>query len=148
MERALISGLRSVSVWGSLSPPRRDTNPSQVSSQQTLIIIYRPRKDGKVSFGENKNVTQMLKYRGSREPGTSWSETGLAEGRDLTNYRCQPQRLGSYHRLSYIVKSFKKNISVAFANLSSHQSEAVFHDHYPLFTQLNKTDLNKIMTRS
>ena len=27
-----------------------DTNPSQVSSQQTLVLIYLPRKDGKLSY--------------------------------------------------------------------------------------------------
>ena len=32
-----------------LTPPGRDTNPSQVSSQQTLVLIYLPQKDGKMS---------------------------------------------------------------------------------------------------
>ena len=29
--------------------PGRDTNLSQASSQQTLVLIYLPRKDGKLS---------------------------------------------------------------------------------------------------
>ena len=29
---------------------RWDTNPSQVMSQQTLVLIYRPLKDGKLSW--------------------------------------------------------------------------------------------------
>ena len=45
--------LSSVSVvlsgWESLTPPGRDTNPLQVSSQQMLVLIYLPRKDGKLS---------------------------------------------------------------------------------------------------
>ena len=33
----------------SLTPPERDTNLSQVSPQQMLVLIYLPRKDGKLS---------------------------------------------------------------------------------------------------
>lgn len=35
--------------WESLTPPGRGTNPSQVSPEQTLVLIYQPRKDGKLS---------------------------------------------------------------------------------------------------
>ena len=44
------------------------TNPFQVSSQQTLELIYLPRKDGKQSyFRRRKKVTQRLKYRQSQD---------------------------------------------------------------------------------
>ena len=38
------------SGWESLTHPGWDTNPSQVSFQQTLVLIYLPRKDGKLSY--------------------------------------------------------------------------------------------------
>ena len=47
MKPVLISVV--LSGWECLSPPGRDTNPSLVSSQQTLVLIYLPRKDGKPS---------------------------------------------------------------------------------------------------
>ena len=51
IEPVLNSGFCSVlkSGWESLCPPGRDTNPSQVSSQQTLVFVYLPWKDGKLS---------------------------------------------------------------------------------------------------
>ena len=38
-------GLCSVKGMRGLTHSGRDTNPSQVSSQQTLVLIYLPRKD-------------------------------------------------------------------------------------------------------
>ena len=38
-----------LSRWESLTPPGQDTNPSQVSFQQMLVLIYLPLKDGKLS---------------------------------------------------------------------------------------------------
>ena len=83
MERALISGFCSVKRMRVFYPPfGRDTNPSQVSSQQTLVLIYLPRKDGKLSWLRWKR--RLHKYSNLAKPGielgTLWSE-----GRDLTN---------------------------------------------------------------
>ena len=50
MDPELIFGFCSVKrmrIFG--SPPGWDTNPTQVSSQQTLVLIYLLRKDGKLS---------------------------------------------------------------------------------------------------
>ena len=38
-----------LSGWESLTPPGQNTNPLQVSSQQMLVLIYLPWKDGKLS---------------------------------------------------------------------------------------------------
>ena len=43
-----------LSGWESLTPPGCDTSPIQVSSQQTLVLIYLPRKDGKLSWLRQK----------------------------------------------------------------------------------------------
>ena len=50
MKRALISRFCSVKRVRVFDSPGRDTNPSQVSSQQKLVLIYLPRKDGKLSW--------------------------------------------------------------------------------------------------
>ena len=49
IEPALISGFCSFKRIRVFDSPGRDTNPSQVSSQQTLVLIYQPHKDGKLS---------------------------------------------------------------------------------------------------
>ena len=63
-----------LSRWKSLTPPGRDTNPSQVSSQQMLVLIYLPRKDGEPSWRR-----RSLKYsnlgRAGIELRTLWSES-------------------------------------------------------------------------
>ena len=48
IEPALISDFRSVKRMRVFDSPGQDTNPSQVSSQQTLVLIYLPQKDGKL----------------------------------------------------------------------------------------------------
>ena len=72
-----------LSGWESLTPTGWDINPSQVSSQQTLVFFYLPRKDGKPSSLRQKRKShksvQTLAEPGI-ELGTLWSE-----GRDLTN---------------------------------------------------------------
>ena len=47
MEPALISGFCSVKQM-SLTLPGWDANPSQVSNQQMLVLIYLPRKNEKL----------------------------------------------------------------------------------------------------
>ena len=37
-----------------MTPPGRDTKPSQISFQQTLVIIYLPRKDRKLGYLRQK----------------------------------------------------------------------------------------------
>ena len=71
-----------LSGWESLTPPGRDTSPSQVCSQQTLVLIYLPRKDEKLSWLRRKRRTHNDSNfgRAGIEPGTFW-----IEGRDLTN---------------------------------------------------------------
>ena len=50
MELVLISSFCSVlKADESFDPPGWDTNRSQVSSQQMLVLIYLPQKDGKLS---------------------------------------------------------------------------------------------------
>ena len=53
-----------------MTPPGWDTNPSQVSSQQTLVLIYLPRRDGKPSWLRrerkwHKSVQTLAEGRGS-----------------------------------------------------------------------------------
>ena len=65
-----------------MTPPGWDTNPSRVSSQQTLVLIYLPRKDGKLSLLWWKRISHKHSNLGRAgiELGTLWSES-----RDLTN---------------------------------------------------------------
>ena len=56
-----------LSGWESLTPPGWDTNTSQVSSQQTLVLIYLPRKDGKLSWLRRKR--RLHKYSNLDKPG-------------------------------------------------------------------------------
>ena len=68
--------------WESLTPPERDTNPSQVSSQQVLVLIYLPWKDENwVSLGRKEGRTNI---QVSAKPGIQLGTLWL-EGRDLTN---------------------------------------------------------------
>ena len=49
-----------LSRWESMTPPGRDTNPSQFSSQQTLVLIYLPWKDESwVSLGGKEGYTNI-----------------------------------------------------------------------------------------
>ena len=46
-----------------MTPPGLDTNPSQVSFQKTLVLIFLPRKDGKLSSLLRKRKShQYLKF--------------------------------------------------------------------------------------
>ena len=71
-----------LSRWESLIPPGQDTNPLQVSSQQTVVLIYLSRMDGKLSLAlvEKKVHTYSNLDRATIELGILWSV-----GRDLTN---------------------------------------------------------------
>ena len=66
-----------------MTPPGRDTNPSQVSSQQMLVLIFLPWKDGKLSYSlggkECHTIIQIL-AKPEIELGTLW-----LKDRDLTN---------------------------------------------------------------
>ena len=64
-----------ISGWESLTPPGRDTNPSQVSSQQTLVFIYLPRKDGKPSWLRRKRRPHKDLNLG-KVPGSNWGPRG------------------------------------------------------------------------
>ena len=71
------------SRWESLTPPGWDTNPSQVSSQQMLVLISFPgRMESWVGLGgkEGRTNIQISKAEPRIELGTLWSES-----RDLTN---------------------------------------------------------------
>ena len=67
--------------WESLTPPGRDTNPSQVNSQQTLYsFIYPERMESWVSLGGKQGHTSNSNLdRAGIELGTLRSES-----RDLT----------------------------------------------------------------
>ena len=54
MEPVLISGFCSVKWMRVSDSPGRDTNPSQVSSQQMLVLIYLPWNDRKLSLLRRK----------------------------------------------------------------------------------------------
>ena len=49
MEAALISDFFNVKRMRVFDSPGQDTNLSQISSQQALVLIHLPRKDGKLS---------------------------------------------------------------------------------------------------
>ena len=75
-----------LSGWEPLTPPVRDTNPSQVSSQQTLVLIYLPRKDGKQSWLRRKR--RLYKYSNL---GRVEDRTGDLVVRKQRSYQlCQP----------------------------------------------------------
>ena len=56
-----------LSRWEALTPPGRYTNISQVSSQQTLVLIYQSRKDRKLS--EIRWKGSQTNVKNSAEPG-------------------------------------------------------------------------------
>ena len=61
-----------LSEWETLTQPERDTNPSQVSSQQTLVLIYLPRKGGKLSnLGQKRSSHKdsNLNWQGQDQTG-------------------------------------------------------------------------------
>ena len=51
-----------LSGWESLITPGRDTNPTQVSSQQTLVLIYLTRKDRKLSLLRRKRRSHKYSF--------------------------------------------------------------------------------------
>ena len=64
IEPALISGFCSVKRISVLSLTLHgwDTNPPQVSSQQRLVLICLPRKDGKLSYLRRKSKANKNSY--------------------------------------------------------------------------------------
>ena len=99
MELVLISTFCSVKYckWSKVfDSPGRNTNSSQVSSQQTLLLVYLPWKDGRL---KRSHTTYILI---SSEPGiklgTLWSE-----GRDPTNCASYACPLFAVLYLSYVV---------------------------------------------
>ena len=85
MELALISGFYSVKQMRVfVSPWMGHCNPLQVSSQQTLVLIYStyPRRmESWVGLGRKEGCTNIrISAKSGIEPGTLW-----LEGRDLTN---------------------------------------------------------------
>ena len=75
------AGVYPVSVvlggWESLTPPERDTNPSQVSSQQILVLIYLPRKDGKWSWLRQKRRSHNRPVSNSKLALTSYDNGSI-----------------------------------------------------------------------
>ena len=72
-----------LSRWKSLPSPGRVTNLSQVSSQQTLVLKYLPRKDGKLSWLRQKRRShKIFKSRQSRD------RTGVLVVRKQRSYNC------------------------------------------------------------
>ena len=69
-----LEGIISVVLRGieSLTSPTGHTNPSQVSPQQTLVLIFLPRKDGKMSsYSRKESYTNIQISVDPRvEPGT------------------------------------------------------------------------------
>ena len=53
-----------------MTPPGRDTNPSQVSSQQTLVLNYLPWKDGQLSWLRRKRRSHKYSNLGRAEDRT------------------------------------------------------------------------------
>ena len=64
MELVLISGFCSIKGMRVFDSPGWDTNPLQVSSQQTLVLIYLPRKDGKLSWLRRKRRSHKFSNLG------------------------------------------------------------------------------------
>ena len=87
MEPALISGFCSVKKMRVFDSPGQDTNPSLVSSQQTLVLIYLPRKDGKLSWLRRKRRLHKYSNLGKAE-----DQTGDLVARKQRSYQlCQPR---------------------------------------------------------
>ena len=75
-----------LSGWESLTAPGRDTNPSQVSSQQTLALIYLPRKDRKLSWLRRER--RLHKYSNFGKAGDRTGD--LVVGRQRSYQLSQP----------------------------------------------------------
>ena len=71
-----VSGFCSVKRIRVFDFPGRDTNPSQVSSQQTLVLIYLPPKDGKLSYLRQKRGCTNIQILA--EPGIYFKVTKMA----------------------------------------------------------------------
>ena len=69
MEPAFISGFCSVKQMRVFDSPWMNTNTSQVSSQQILVLIYLPWKDGNLSQLRWKR--RVHKYQSNFDPGLS-----------------------------------------------------------------------------
>ena len=92
-----------LSGWGSLTPPGQDTNPSQVSSQQMLVLIYLPRKDGKLSWLRRKRRSH--KYSNL---GRARIELGdLVVGRQRSYQLCQPRPRFNLYLFVITTNSFR-----------------------------------------
>ena len=77
-----------LSGWESLTPPGWDTIPSQVSSQQTLVLIYLPRKDRKLSWLRQKR--RLHKYSNLRK-ARNWTGdlvVGRQRSTNCANHAC------------------------------------------------------------
>ena len=72
-----------------MTPPGWDTNPLQVSSQQTLVLIYLPRKDGKLSWLRRKRKLQ--KYSNLDKAGDRTGD--LVVGWQRSYQLCQPHHV-------------------------------------------------------
>ena len=76
-------------------PPGWGTNPSQVSSQQTLVLIYLPgRIESRVGLG-GKKVAQIFKSWQSR--GSNWGPCGRKAEILPTAPANGPQNTSNYH---------------------------------------------------
>ena len=96
-----------LSGWESLTVPGWDTNPSRVSSQQTLVLIYLPGGDGKLSWLRRKRRLHKDSNLGRAgiKPGTFW-----LEGRDLTKHAHQPWSCETQNLLLLIEKLVTKTL--------------------------------------
>ena len=107
MERRLSTVSVVLSGCESLTPPGWDTNPSQVSSQQMLVLIYLPWKDGKLNWLRRERKSHksvQISAEPGIELGTLWSQ-----GRDLTN--CTNHAHPMYYYAS--LKSLKQHLKVS-----------------------------------
>ena len=83
----LISGFFSVKRMRVLTPPGWDTNKSQVSYHQTLVLIYLPWKDRRLSYHRRKKRSHKYSNLGRAriKLGTLWLES-----RDLATAQTMP----------------------------------------------------------
>ena len=70
-----------------MTSPGWDTNPSQVSYQQTLVLIYLPQKDGKLSWLRRKR--RLHKYLNLGKAGNRTGD--LVVGRQRSYQLRQPR---------------------------------------------------------
>ena len=81
-----------------MTSPGLDTNPSQVSSQQTLVLIYLPRKDGKLTWLRRKRRSRKYSNLG---------KAGYRSG-DLVVERQRSYQVTSKLKLKHLVLKLKK----------------------------------------